>query len=113
MGAILTYLGSSLASIFADKILGWIALKAILVFLFITIVPLLLNNFLYSIIQIMMDFANGQSAGANAFNGGMSFTGFLAWLLQCFKIPEVLSVFVSALVLRLTLSMIPFVRLVG
>jgi len=112
MPAIALFLGSALAKIFGDKVLGWIALKAILVFLFITIVPLVLNNFLYDIIKIMMDFAAGQSGGASTINGAMSFSGFAAWLLECFRIPEAFALLVSALVLRLTLSMIPFVRMV-
>lgn len=110
---ILSFLGSGIAKIFADKVLGWIALKAILSFLFITVVPLLLNNFLYDIIKIMMDFSSAQSAGAVALNGQMTFSGFTAWLIECFRIPEAIALLVSALVLRLTLSMIPFVRLVG
>ncbi|MDD2540066.1 MAG: hypothetical protein PHH28_03360 [Desulfuromonadaceae bacterium] len=113
MAAILAYLGSSMAAIFADKILGWIALKAVLVFLFIIVVPLLLNNFLYDIIKIMMDFASSQAGSASQFNGNMTFSGFLAWLLECFRIPEAISLLVSALSLRVVLNMIPFVRLVG
>lgn len=113
MQVILSFLGSMIAKTFADKILGWIAFKAVMVFLFITVVPLLLNNFLYDIIKIMMDFASGQAAGASALDGHMTFSGFLAWLIECFRLPEALSVMVSALVLRLVLSMIPFVRLVG
>ncbi len=113
MAAILTFIGSFAGKIFADKVVGWIALKALLVFLFITVVPLVLNNFLYDIIKIMMDFASGQAAGATALNGNMSFTGFAAWLIECFRLPEAFSLLISALVLRLVLSMIPFVRLVG
>lgn len=113
MPALIMFIGSLVARVFADKVVGWIAMKAVLCFLFITVVPLVLNNFLYDIIKIMMDFATGQSAGASALNGGMSFTGFLAWLLEVFRIPEAIALLVSALVLRVTLSMIPFVRLVG
>lgn len=113
MPALLMFLGSSVAKIFTDKVLGWVAMKALLVFLFLTVVPLLLNNFLYDVIKIMMDFASGQSAGASALNGNMTFSGFAAWLIECFRIPEAISLLISALVLRLTLSMIPFVRLVG
>ena len=113
MAAILSLIASFAGKIFADKVIGWIAMKAVLVFLFVTIVPLVLNNFLYEIIEILMSFANSQASGASALNGGMSFTGFLAWLLETFRIPEALSLLVSALVLRLILSMIPFVRLVG
>lgn len=113
MGAILGYLGSSMAAIFADKILQWVAFKAVIVFLFLIVVPLLLNNFLYDIIEIMMNFAKSQAGGASALNGNMSFSGFLAWLLQCFRLPEAISLMVSALALRSILLMVPFVRLVG
>lgn len=110
---IIAFLGSQVARVFADKVIGWIAMKAVLVFLFITVVPLLLNNFLYDIIKVMMDFASDKAGGVSAINGGMSFTGFTAWLLECFRLPEAIALLISALVLRLTLSMIPFVRLVG
>lgn len=113
MGAILSYLGSSMAAIFADKILGWIALKAVLVFLFIIVVPLLLNNFMYDIIKIMMDFSSSQASGAASLNGAMTFSGFAAWLMECFRIPEAIAIMVSALALRSILLMVPFVRLVG
>jgi hypothetical protein len=113
MGAILAFLGTAVARIFADKVLAWIAIKAILVFLFITVVPLLLNNFLYDIIEIMMNFAGAQAGSASSFSGSMSFSGFSGWLISTFRIPEMLSILVSAYCLRLALSMIPFVRLVG
>lgn len=113
MGAILSFLGSSIAGIFADNILKWIAFKAVMVFLFIIVVPLLLNNFLYDMMEIMMNFSSGQAAGSSALNGSMSFSGLMAWFLECFRIPEAVSIVVSALVLRLVLSMVPFVRLVG
>lgn len=112
MQVILTFLGSMIARVFADKILAWVAFKAVLVFLFITVVPLLLNNFLYDVIEIIMDFASGQASGATEINGGMTFSGFTAWLIECFRLPEAVSLMVSAFSLRLALSMIPFVRLV-
>lgn len=111
MPALIALLGSVFARFFTDAVLRWIALKVILTFLFTIVVPIVLTNFLYEIIEIVMNFANSQSSGASAFNGSMSFTGFAAWLIQCFRLAECLAVFVSALVLRLTLSMIPFVRL--
>lgn len=111
MKAILTFLGSGLAKIFSDKVLGYIAMKAILVFLFMTVVPLVLNNFAYDIMEIVMGFASSQAGGASSINGTMNFTGFSAWLISTFKLPEVLSVIVSAFILRLSLSMIPFVKI--
>lgn len=113
MGAILAFLGTTLAKTLGDSLIKWIAFKALMVLLFITVVPLILNNFLYDIMQIFINLANGQSAGASAINGDMSFSGFAAWLLTCFRVPEAFSLMVSALSLRLVLNMIPFVRLVG
>jgi hypothetical protein len=113
MGAILTFLGTILGKVLGDKVLGWVAMKGLMIFLFVTIVPLVLNNFLYDIIQIVMNFASGQASGAGALNGSMTFTGFGAWLMECFRLSEALSVLISALCLRVVLSMIPFVRLVG
>lgn len=113
MGVILSFLGSSIAAIFTDAVLKWIAFKSIMVFLFLIVVPLLLNNFLYEAIEIMMNFAASQATGATAFSGSMTFSGFMGWLLTCFRIPEVISIMVSALALRSVLLMVPFVRLVG
>lgn len=109
---LIALIGSFFAKFFADKVVGWVATKALLVFLFLTVVPLLLNNFLFDIIELMMTFASGQAAGASGFNGAMSFTGFCAWLVECFRISEAIAVLVSALCLRIVLSMIPFVRMV-
>lgn len=113
MGAILSFLGSTVGLMFTDAVIKWIAFKALMIFLFVVLVPILLNNFLYDIIKIVMDFASIQSGGASSLNGAMSFNGLMGWLLACFRIPECLSVLVSALVLRVILSMVPFVRLVG
>lgn len=111
MGVLLSFLGSAVAKVFTDKVLAYLAMKAILVFLFIVVVPLLLNNFVYDLIEIVMNFANNQAGSAGSMNGAMNFTGFAGWLVSSFRLPECLSVMVSALVLRLSLSMVPFVRL--
>lgn len=111
LSAILGFLGTSIAKIFGDKVLGWIALKTILVALFTIVIPILLNNFIYDVLEIIFNFAGAQTADVSGFNGAMNFTGFLAWLIEQFQLPQVLSVLVSALLLRLCLSMIPFVRL--
>lgn len=112
MGVLVSFIGSLFARFFADKVIGFIAMKVILTFLFITVIPLLLNNFLYDIIDLLMTFAGGQAAGASGFDGSMSFSGFAAWLLETFRVSESIAVLVSALSLRAILSMVPFVRLV-
>lgn len=111
MPALIGLLGSLAAKIFADKVLGYLAMKAILVFLFITVVPLILNNFAYDIIEIVLNFAGAQTSSVSELNGNMTFTGLGAWFISVFRIPDCLAVLVSALVLRVTLSMIPFIGL--
>jgi hypothetical protein len=111
MAGLITLLGTIAARIFSDKILGWIAIKVLLVALFTVVIPLVLNNFLYDIIEIILGFANTQASGASSFGGVLGFTGFGAWLIDCFRIPAALSVIISAFALRAALSMVPFVRL--
>lgn len=110
MPALLILLGEIVAKIFTDKVIGWIALKVILVALFTLVLPLILNNFLYDIIGIVLNFA-GSTVSGSTLNGSMTFTGLGAWLIECFRISEALSVIVSAMLLRVSLSMIPMVRL--
>lgn len=111
MTALIVLLGEMVAKIFTDKVIGWVALKIILIGLFTLVLPLILNNFLYDIIEIFLNFAGNTSSSASTLNGSMSFSGFGAWLIECFKISECISVVVSALLLRQALSMIPMIRI--
>ncbi|KAB0666808.1 hypothetical protein F6V25_05175 [Oryzomonas japonica] len=113
MQVLLTFLGSVLGKIFTDGVIKWIAVKTLSVFLFTTVVPIILNNFLYDIIEIVLNFATSQIGSSGSLNGAMSFDGLLGWFVTVFRVPECLSVLISALVLRVILSMIPFVRLAG
>lgn len=110
MPALLAFLGSAVAKLFTDKVMAYVAMKVILVGLFTLVVPVILNNFLYDILDIIMNFANTQSGSASDFSGTMSFTGFAAYLIETFKLSECLSVLISALILRTSLKMIPFIR---
>jgi len=49
MSSILSFLAAAFTRIFADKVIGWLAIKTVLGFLFITVVPLILNNFIYDL----------------------------------------------------------------
>jgi len=106
LGAFLT---SALAKMIVDKILLFLAIKAILVALFIVVVPILANNILTRLMETMLNFAQVASADAGAFGGPVAFAGVAAWLIECFQINGCLSILTSALKLRLLLSMIPFV----
>jgi hypothetical protein len=111
MGALIGFIGTFAARIFADKVLGWLAIKAVLSTLFIVIVPILLNNIMYDIMEIVFNFASSKTGEVQSLNGAMSFSGFMGWLLDVFQVPAAFSVIIGALALRVTLKMIPFVKI--
>ena len=111
MGALIGFIGTFAARIFADKVIGWIAIKTVLSALFIIVVPILLNNIIYDVIEIVFNFASAKTGEVQSLNGAMTFSGFMGWLLDIFQIPAAFSVVIGALALRVTLKMIPFVRI--
>lgn len=110
MGALISFIGTFASRIFADKIIGWLAIKAVLSTLFIVIVPVLINNIMYDILEIVFNFASSKSA-IQTLNGSMTFSGFMGWLLDIFQLPAAFSVIIGALSLRVTLKMIPFSKI--
>lgn len=105
LGRIFGWFGVAFGKVMADKILMFFAIKAIAVFLFIVVVPILLNNTMYDFIEIGMNFAGGQVG--SVMDGSMNFQGFAAYLIEAFRISEALSILIGALSLRLALKMIP------
>lgn len=108
IGAVASLGAVALGRWFLEKALMFLALKALLTALFIIVLPIVLNNLIHEFMQISIDHLNANANGINAYSGMLSATGFLAWLFECFKIPECIAVLVSALQLHLVLKMIPF-----
>lgn len=109
MPALLTALGTFLAKIFGDNVLRFVAGKAILTALFIVILPIVLNNFLYDIMQILFQWVSGK-AGGTGIDASQSFDGLCAYLMQLFRITECIAVITAALLLKVTLKHVPFLR---
>jgi len=92
----------------ADRVLFFLALKFLLTTLFIVAVPIVLNNLIYGFMDTGMTYLDSHAQGINAFSGALQTVGLMAWLCECFKIPEAISILVSALQLHLVLKIIPF-----
>jgi len=92
----------------ADRLLLFFALKALLTTLFIIAVPIVLNNLAHDFMNTAMTYLDSKANGIDAFSGAYQAVGFMAWLMECFRIPECISVLVGALQLHLVLKMIPF-----
>lgn len=99
-----------LSSVVGDNVLRFAAGKVLLTGLFVVVLPLVLNNFMYDIMNLMMSMVNDNTVAVGSFNGGMSFSGLTAHFLVLLKVPECMSVLVAAVSVRFALNLIPFVR---
>lgn len=109
LAPLIAFLSSALAVRIFNVVLFWLALKALLTALFIVALPIVLNNVMYGFMESAMTYFNSESGlGLSEFSGLLSTTGILAWLLDCFNIPQAMSIIISAFQLHLILKMIPF-----
>lgn len=108
MGALLTLIGSSLASALGVQAIRFAAWKIILWTLAVTVFPIILNNVIYKMIQDVMTVTNQQGSTLSPIVVQLS--GFAAWLAIQFKIPDGFSLIVSAVMMRMALRMIPFFK---
>lgn len=98
------------AKILSDGLLKWIAMKAILLVLFVVILPIVINNLMYDVIEIMFNFVLGKIGSLELGETVQNVTGVAGWLIVNCKISESLSVILGAVAMRMSLNMIPFVR---
>lgn len=105
--SLLAFLASSTAKTLVDRVLFFLAIKALLIALFVILVPIVFNNFIGSLLEEALTYLNNVAVDGD-WGGVVEFTGVFGWLLDCFQIPAAFSVFVSAVQLRLLLKMIPF-----
>ena len=103
--AIVAFFTSGIAKLLIERLLFFLALKALIIAVCTILLPIILNNLLGDLLQTAIDYMNNISISSV---GNQSFSGFLGWLIDCFKIPQVLSITVSAFQMHITLKMIPF-----
>lgn len=103
------WLLGSLTTLLSSSVARFIAFKILLTGLVMVTLPIILNNFLYKIMDMAANMAGSYSGGVTSWVG--SFTGLTAFLLSSVRAPEVLSILLAAVAVRYTLNLIPFVRL--
>jgi len=74
-----------------------LAFKVILVTLVVVFLPTILNNFFHDLIDTMMNVANSSVSGLEGMSMTYQFTGMGAYLAECFRLPECLSLTLSSL----------------
>lgn len=115
ISAILGWLFKGFARLFVAIQMHYTATKIVLVTLIMIILPIIINNLIYDILEVFLKYANdvasSQSSNMPQVLGGViQFTGLAGYLLSCFKIPEAFSVVISAIAVSFVLRSIPLVR---
>lgn len=111
MSAVVSAISWAIAKVFGDNVLRLVAYKAIAVALTVIILPIILNNLVYDIIEIMFGVVADNFGSMSGIGGSMvNITGVGAYLMEKFRLPECFSIIVSALTVRASLNMIPFLR---
>lgn len=102
-------LGSMLAKYISVEVLRFVAMRALLLSLVVVILPIVIETFLTNMFESSMSLMSSTVSGTNL-SGIVPLTGVFGWVGQMLKLPEALSVVLSAVSLRFALNMIPFVR---
>jgi len=104
MPAILAAIAGWLAQFLGSTALRWIAFKAAMIFLFVTVLPIVLNNLIYKLLNIFMTMASDQ---ASTYGSGTSlvyeFTGVGAYIASRIGLPEAFAITISAVAISATL----------
>jgi len=102
MGAVL----SLLAEILGSSVARFLAWKAVIVVLFITVLPIIFNNFVYSLLNIYMNFVNSHTSSISSSSFIVSLSGLAAYLADRLGLVNLFSAVMSALALRYTLKLL-------
>ncbi len=108
MGALFSLI---LGKILTDNVARFIAQKTILTTLFVVVLPVVLNNFVYALLDYAMSTINQNINSANLPSLTLQLTGLAGWFFQNLYLVDALNVVLSAVSVRVFLSHIPFLRL--
>lgn len=96
-----------LFSLLASNVL---ATKIIMTALFVTFLPIVLNNFIYSLMSTIMQQAVSHTSGMGAeINPVIAFADLGGYFASELGFVSAISIIISAMFVRFTLSWIPFV----
>lgn len=108
MGALLGMLGALFAKFLTIDMAKFLATKALLYSLFTLVLPVVLYNVFTTILSEVMQYINDTVAASGMSSTIFELTGFAGWIAETMNLSGSLSIFFSAVALRYTLSLIPF-----
>lgn len=112
MPAIIAAILGFLTKFLTDRALLWVAQKALLTTLFMTVLPWVLKNFFDWVMDQVMSIVESNLTGYDSTFDSIliNLTGVGAYLGNCFQLDTCFALLMSAILLRMTLNFIPFVR---
>lgn len=103
------WFAGAFARLFTMLLNNFLAMKLVLGVIFIVILPIILNNAIYWLLDDVFNAVNTYVAGQEYTLDDVSFSGLLGYFMVEMGIPDCLSVVLSAMALRFSMSWIPFV----
>lgn len=111
MPAIIAMILGVFGKFLTDKLLMFVAVKALIIGVFVVILPIILQNFFTWVIEQMVLMINSNLSPESQLEAfTINLTGVAAYLGDCFQLPLCVSILLSAMLLRLTMNFIPFIR---
>ena len=104
-----TFLGSVAGKFLTDAFHRYVAFKALAVTLIITVLPILLKNFIVWIVTELNTVVTSVMQGNSLQSTVIELTGLAAWIADCFNMVDCFALLISALAVRFVLNLIPMV----
>lgn len=101
--------GSFLSKYILTAVAVFTALKVLLTGIFVLVLPIVINNFIVSMIDTSTQIADSYyQSGSMLGEPLIQATGFFAWVCNVMQVPAVLAVMITAMQVHLMLRVIPF-----
>ena len=110
MPAILAAILGSLGRFFTDKLAYFIAVKGLIILALVVVLPLVLKNLLNWFVNSVYSVVSSHVQSGQLDRVVLEFTGLGAYLAGAMQFPLVLSILLTAVTIRFTLNLIPFIK---
>lgn len=108
MAALFALVAGWFGQLFTVSVVRYLASKAVAILIVVVILPIVLNNFLYGLLSMSIDMINSNASGSLMSSMTLSLTGLLGHVAEKLRLPEALSLIMSAAALRATLDFFSF-----
>ena len=109
--AVLAWFGAAFGTQVAISTAQWIAWRAFILFVVMTLFPIMLTNWIYGLVGVVMEIVSRHAGGGGVSGINVVLTGLAGCVGAKLKLPESAALVMSAIMFRIGLQMIPGVGL--